>query len=87
MVNVFGNLAGTLRLGLGMPKYPLWTLMAALTYLGRQTLNDPAHETQWAVAYVASVAALLSVGYKKMMSPPRRPPPEEDEAPAKIKAS
>ena len=40
LVNALGNLAAVLRIGLGMPKYPLWGGMAVLTHLARPTLAD-----------------------------------------------
>jgi len=73
LVNTIANLAGCLRIGAGMPKYPLWVSMALLTHFGRATL-DAAHPYAgvWAYAYPASVATLAVVGVRKIARDNRR---------------
>ena len=73
MINTLGNLAGVLRIGASVPKYPLWVGMAVLTHLARPTL-DTAHPLApyWLYAYGASVGALLVVGARKVARDNRR---------------
>lgn len=68
LVNTLGNLAGLLRLGLRMPKYPLWILMAVLTQVGRDSIDGHVAwaAIPWGPVYAASVVALLSLGAKKI---------------------
>jgi len=72
-VNTLGNLAASLRIGASVPKYPLWVLMATLTYLARPTI-DAAHplNARWQYAYAASVAVLVVVGARKIARDTRR---------------
>eukprot|EP00325_Prymnesiales_sp_UTEX-LB-985_P022714 CAMPEP_0174738914 /NCGR_PEP_ID=MMETSP1094-20130205/70687_1 /TAXON_ID=156173 /ORGANISM="Chrysochromulina brevifilum, Strain UTEX LB 985" /LENGTH=390 /DNA_ID=CAMNT_0015942409 /DNA_START=13 /DNA_END=1185 /DNA_ORIENTATION=- len=67
MVNTLANLAAVLRLGLRMPKYPLWIGIAVLTYLARPTIAEgSALAAAWPYAWAASVAAVLAAGAHKI---------------------
>lgn len=72
MVNALGNFAAVLRLGLRLPKYPMWAGMAVLTHLARSTISADATPPKvampvpWEAVYALSVAALLGVGVRKV---------------------
>ena len=81
VVNTFGNLAGTLRIGMRMPKYPLWVFMGVLTQLSRYTIEQPTeYPFPWLAAYALSHAVLLGVGARKILRAPRSAPPAEETA-------
>jgi len=83
--NALGNLAACLRLGLGMPKYPMWVLMAALTQMARASVEQP-HAwplAVWEVLYPLSASLLLAIGARKIFFGSSRTP----EAPPAISAA
>ena len=65
MVNTLSNVAATLRLGLRMPKYPLWLGVGALALLARSSLDGPMAGVWWYL-WPVSVASLLGVGHRKI---------------------
>ena len=72
VVTTLGNLAGTLRIGMRMPKYPLWVFMGVLTQLSRYTIEQPSeYPFPWLAAYALSTAMLLGVGARKILRAPR----------------
>jgi len=73
MVTTLGTVAACLRIGVGMPKYPLWISMAVLANLGRPTIA-PDHPLagHWPYAFAASLVALSVVGARKIARDNRR---------------
>jgi hypothetical protein len=68
VANFLGNVAGFLRIGLGVPKYPLWVGMAVLTHYSRISTEGPdAEAVPWLALYVGSTVALLCVGARKIL--------------------
>ena len=62
--------------------------MAALTQVSRWTVEEPErYGVQWLPIYLLSVAMLLGVGAKKILSAPRSRASEDDDAVDKIKAT
>mmetsp|Transcript_24759 Transcript_24759/g.66469 ORF Transcript_24759/g.66469 Transcript_24759/m.66469 type:complete len:150 (+) Transcript_24759:3-452(+) len=69
--NALGNTAAALRIGLGAPKYALWSAMAVLAHLARRTLPPPMGPPgaqnfpfwAWPALAAMSNLAILAVGW------------------------
>lgn len=84
--NALGNLAASLRIGVGAPKYPLWIGMGGLAHLARKTLPPPMGPAlqgaqafpHWPILALASNLCIVAVGwFTRPISPTSSIAPQE----------
>jgi len=69
VVNTLGNVAGLLRIGLGVPKYAMWMIMALLTQFARSTVEQGTPlAVIWPYTWLVSFVTLIGLGLHKIMS-------------------